>query len=83
MATAYLAEIREVQPEGPYMLGGYSGGGLVAFEMAQQLTAAGEKIALLVMFDTFPPHDRRPRHHRRHAPAVAARRADGLPQAAS
>ena len=56
MATAYLAEIREVQPEGPYMLGGYSGGGLVAFEMAQQLTAAGEKIALLVLFDTFPPH---------------------------
>jgi thioesterase domain-containing protein len=55
MATAYLAEIRQVQPEGPYMLGGYSGGGLVAFEMAQQLTAADEKIALLVLFDTFPP----------------------------
>ncbi len=55
MANAYLAEIREVQPEGPYMLGGYSGGGLVAFEMAHQLTAAGETVALVVMFDTFPP----------------------------
>jgi acyl transferase domain-containing protein/thioesterase domain-containing protein/acyl carrier protein len=55
MAAAYLTEIREVQPEGPYMLGGYSGGGLVAFEMAHQLTAAGETVALLVMFDTFPP----------------------------
>ena len=37
------------------MLGGYSGGGLVAFEMAHQLTAAGETVALVVMFDTFPP----------------------------
>ena len=55
MANAYLAEIRELQPEGPYMLGGYSGGGLVAFEMAHQLTAAGETVALVVMFDTFPP----------------------------
>ena len=55
MATAYLKEIRDIQPQGPYMLGGYSGGGLVAFEMAQQLSAAGEDIALLVMFDTFPP----------------------------
>ena len=55
MAAAYLAEIRELQPEGPYMLGGYSGGGLVAFEMAHQLTAAGQAVALVVMFDTFPP----------------------------
>ncbi len=55
MAAAYLTEIRELQPKGPYMLGGYSGGGLVAFEMAQQLEAAGEEIALLVLFDTFPP----------------------------
>jgi thioesterase domain-containing protein/acyl carrier protein len=55
MATDYLAEIREVQPEGPYLLGGYSGGGLTAFEMAHQLTDIGEEVALLVMFDTFPP----------------------------
>src|SRR4029077_8113983 len=55
MAAAYVTEVREVQPEGPYLLGGYSGGGVVAFEMAHQLTAAGEAVALLVMFDTFPP----------------------------
>jgi len=55
MANAYLGEIRELQPEGPYMLGGYSGGGLVAFEMAHQLTAAGQAVAVVVMFDTFPP----------------------------
>ncbi len=55
MATAYLAEIRELQPDGPYMLGGYSGGGLVAYEMAHQLTSVGEVVALVVMFDTFPP----------------------------
>jgi acyl transferase domain-containing protein/thioesterase domain-containing protein len=55
MAAAYLAEIRELQPDGPYLLGGYSGGGLVAYEMAHQLTAVGEVVALVVMFDTFPP----------------------------
>jgi thioesterase domain-containing protein len=55
MAADYLAEIRELQPHGPYLLGGYSGGGMVAYEMAQQLTAADEEVALLVMLDTFPP----------------------------
>jgi amino acid adenylation domain-containing protein len=52
MAALYLKEIREVQPHGPYYLGGYSFGGTVAYEMAQQLSAAGEKTALLAMFDT-------------------------------
>ena len=42
MASAYLPKIREVQPAGPYLLGGYSGGGLVAFEMAQLLTPRGK-----------------------------------------
>ena len=55
MATAYLEEIRSVQAEGPYLLGGYSGGGAVAFEMAQQLTAAGERVGLLAFIDTFHP----------------------------
>jgi thioesterase domain-containing protein len=55
MAAAYLREIRQLQPQGPYLLGGYSGGGLVAFEMARQITAAGDTVALVVMFDTFPP----------------------------
>ena len=52
MAAFYLQEIREIQPHGPYYLGGYSFGGNVAYEMAQQLAAAGERVALLAMFDT-------------------------------
>ncbi len=55
MAAEYLGEIRQTQPEGPYLLGGYSGGGVVAYEMAQQLTAAGQRVGALVLFDTFSP----------------------------
>jgi thioesterase domain-containing protein/acyl carrier protein len=55
MAASYLAEVRTVQAGGPYLLGGYSGGGLVAYEMAQQLTAAGESVALVLLLDTLPP----------------------------
>jgi acyl transferase domain-containing protein/thioesterase domain-containing protein/acyl carrier protein len=55
MAEAYVAAIRSVQPRGPYVLGGYSGGGVIAYEMAQQLRAAGEHTATLVMLDTFHP----------------------------
>jgi amino acid adenylation domain-containing protein len=55
MAEAYLREVREVQRHGPYLLGGYSGGGIVAFEMAQRLTAAGEEVPLLAFVDTFHP----------------------------
>ena len=57
MATDYLAEIRQVQPHGPYLLGGFSGGGIVAYEMAQQLRAQGEEVSLLVMLDTPIPSD--------------------------
>lgn len=52
MASHYIKEIRGVQPEGPYFLGGYSFGGVVAFEMAQQLTAQGQDGAVVVLFDT-------------------------------
>jgi len=51
-ARDYLEEVREVQPEGPYLIGGFSGGGLTAYEMAQQLTAAGEEVAAVVLLDT-------------------------------
>ncbi|GLS85405.1 hypothetical protein GCM10010873_03780 [Cypionkella aquatica] len=51
-ATDYLAEVRQVQPHGPYVLGGYSGGGLTAWDMARQLEAAGEHVALVVLLDT-------------------------------
>ncbi|MFY9550790.1 MAG: amino acid adenylation domain-containing protein [Thermoanaerobaculia bacterium] len=52
MAAHYVREVREVQPEGPYHLGGYSFGGKVAFEMARQLRAQGQRTALLAFFDT-------------------------------
>jgi acyl transferase domain-containing protein/thioesterase domain-containing protein/SAM-dependent methyltransferase len=55
MAARYVAALRTVQPEGPYYLGGFSFGCLVAFEMAQQLAAAGETIALLALVDEPAP----------------------------
>jgi len=55
MVTTYLAEIRAVQPEGPYFLGGYSLGGLIAYEMARQLQAQGQDVASLVVIDAYPP----------------------------
>jgi thioesterase domain-containing protein len=58
MAAAYVAEMRQVHPRGPWLLGGFSGGGITAFEMARQLRAAGDEVALLVMLDTYLP--RRP-----------------------
>jgi len=59
MAAHYLNEIRNVQPKGPYFLGGFSFGGLVAYEMAQQLCAQGEEVGLLVLFDTYPGNVKR------------------------
>jgi len=52
MASHYLKEILEAQPHGPYFLGGYCLGGTVALEMAQQLTALGEKVEVVFMLDT-------------------------------
>jgi thioesterase domain-containing protein len=51
IAARYVETIRQVQPEGPYFLMGYSFGGLVAFEIAQQLTAQGQTIGRLVLVD--------------------------------
>jgi thioesterase domain-containing protein len=55
MATEFMRDIRKVQPEGPYYLGGYSFGGLVAYEMIQHLTKGGEPVGGLVLIDTFIP----------------------------
>ncbi len=55
MAAHYINEIQTLQPEGPYFLGGNSMGGIVAFEMSQQLRQQGQEVALLMMFDTFGP----------------------------
>jgi thioesterase domain-containing protein/acyl carrier protein len=55
MAGAYLAALRAAQPAGPYRLAGASFGGLVAYEMACQLRAAGDQVAFLGMIDTPAP----------------------------
>lgn len=52
MAERYVREIRSVQPHGPYHLAGGSMGGIIAYEMAQQLVAAGERVGLLGLVDT-------------------------------
>ena len=54
MAQFHLDAIKEVQPHGPYLLIGYSLGGLVTLEIAQSLFASGEKVALLAMLDAYP-----------------------------
>jgi amino acid adenylation domain-containing protein len=64
IATNYVEDLRRVQTHGPYLLGGYSFGGVVAFEMARRLRARGEQIALLVLFDA-PNPARPPRRYTR------------------
>jgi amino acid adenylation domain-containing protein len=55
MAAHYIQEIQTLQPHGPYFLGGYSFGGAVAFEMAQQLQKQGEQVGILVIIDSCRP----------------------------
>jgi thioesterase domain-containing protein len=55
IARRHARYIRLLQPKGPYLLLGHSFGGLVAFEAAHQLTAAGEEVALLTIVDSAPP----------------------------
>ncbi len=54
LARYYLDAIKQLQPRGPYFLIGFSLGGLVALEMAQQLSSGGESVALLAMMDSYP-----------------------------
>jgi thioesterase domain-containing protein len=68
LAADYIAEIRAVQPEGPYHLGGYSSGGLIAFEIARQLAAAGQAVALVALLDSYAPS----------APGQAATRSEAV-----
>ena len=53
LAAHYIKEMQILQPDGPYFLAGVSFGGSVAFEMAQQLVAQGQKVALLALLDTY------------------------------
>ena len=55
MAACYIDAIQTAQPEGPYLLGGWSMGGEIAFEMAQQLHARGQSVALLALLDARAP----------------------------
>jgi thioesterase domain-containing protein len=55
LAAHYIDEIRSVQSEGPYLLGGVCLGGVVAFEMAQQLRAKGQQVALLALIEPSRP----------------------------
>ncbi len=54
MAACYVEQIRKIQPSGPYGLGGWSFGGLAAFEVARQLESQGERVELLAVIDTAP-----------------------------
>jgi thioesterase domain-containing protein len=54
LAASYLCEIKNVQPQGPYLLIGYSFGGLVMMEIAQRLHKQGDVVGLLAMLDTYP-----------------------------
>jgi thioesterase domain-containing protein len=56
MAARYIAEIRSSFPKGPYFLGGYSAGAALAYEMAQQLTASGERVPLVIALDSRLPN---------------------------
>ncbi len=55
LAASYVREVRALQPNGPYFVIGHSAAGLVAYEMARQLTALGEEVALLGLIDTHIP----------------------------
>jgi amino acid adenylation domain-containing protein len=61
MAAHYIQEMQALQPRGPYYLGGHCFGGLVAFEMALQLRAQGEPVALLALVEAYGPN--RPYRH--------------------
>ncbi len=52
LASGYVRQMRKVQPHGPYTLGGWSAGGLIAFQMAHDLRTSGERVALLALCDT-------------------------------
>jgi thioesterase domain-containing protein len=56
MAAHYINEMRTIQPVGPYHLGGYCFGGVIAFEMARQLALQNEKVGILALIDSMPPN---------------------------
>ncbi|HZW18378.1 MAG TPA: amino acid adenylation domain-containing protein [Luteimonas sp.] len=73
MARLYVAEVRKVQPSGPYYLAGGSMGGMIAYEMARQLGEAGEEVAMLALIDTSSHYGRRLREQAAHPPSALQR----------
>ena len=55
IAAELAAKVREIQPRGPYLLGGTCMAGWVAFSIASELIRQGEKVTLLAIFDSFAP----------------------------
>jgi thioesterase domain-containing protein len=53
MAAGYMKEIKETQPRGPYIIGGYCMGGTVAIEVARQLSSQGERVGLVALLETY------------------------------
>ncbi|HKH21932.1 MAG TPA: thioesterase domain-containing protein, partial [Gammaproteobacteria bacterium] len=77
IAALYIREIRRVRPSGPYLLGGWSMGGLIAFEMARQLNQQRETVDMLVLFDThLPPQNREAIYERDELPILIRFAAD-------
>jgi thioesterase domain-containing protein/acyl carrier protein len=72
MAERYVDELRRLRPHGPYHLFGHSFGGMLAYEMAQQLTAQGEQVGTLTIVDTGPLSGRDPSvlDHLRATPSI-------------
>lgn len=69
MAARYIVEMQAVQPQGPYLLGGWSSGGVMAFEIAQQLRRCNQEVGLLALMDTMIPF-------RYHSPHTAIAKLD-------
>jgi len=63
MAAHYIKEIKTIQPKGPYLLGGHCSGSWIAFEMAHQLTNAGEEVGAIIIVDSEPPNFSPPAHN--------------------
>jgi len=70
MAAHYAAAIRGVQPAGPYLLGGWSLGGILAFETARLLIEQGQRVGLLALFDAAALHSDRPPHQSEFLPMI-------------
>jgi len=56
LARLYISKLLIIQPEEPYIIGGFCSGGIIAFEMAQQLIAAGKNVELLILFESYTPN---------------------------